>query len=63
MDLSTVQVSFKDAAGVVQQSRLAVAEAGVLAAGRPWRVFRWHRGQAHYSGWYWVGDDRRARRL
>jgi TnsA-like endonuclease N terminal len=53
MDLSTVQVSFKDDAGEVQQSRLAVAEAGVLAAGRPWRVFRWHRGQAHYSGWYW----------
>jgi hypothetical protein len=25
----------------------------VLARGRPWRVFRWHRGQAHYSGWYW----------
>lgn len=21
--------------------------------GRPWRVFRWHQGQAHYSGWYW----------
>jgi hypothetical protein len=53
MDLSTVQVSFKDGANVVRQSRLAVAEAGVLAAGRPWRVFRWHRGQAHYSGWYW----------
>ena len=53
MDLSTVQVSFKDAAGAVQQSRLDTAAAGVLAAGRPWRVFRWHRGQAHYSGWYW----------
>lgn len=24
-----------------------------LVAGRPWRVFRWHRGQAHYSGWHW----------
>ena len=24
-----------------------------LAAGRPWRVFRWRQGQAHYSGWYW----------
>lgn len=53
MDPSTVQVSFKDDAGEVRQSRLAVAEAGVLAAGTPWRVFRWHRGQAHYSGWYW----------
>jgi hypothetical protein len=53
MDLSEVQVSFKDDAGAVQQSRLAVVAAEVLAAGRPWRVFRWHRGQAHYSGWYW----------
>jgi len=24
-----------------------------LVAGRPWRVFRWRQGQAHYSGWYW----------
>jgi hypothetical protein len=52
MDLSTVQLSFKDASGAVQQSRLDVARAEVLTAGRPWRVFRWHRGQAHYSGWH-----------
>jgi hypothetical protein len=25
----------------------------VLADAAPWRVFRSHRGQAHYSGWYW----------
>jgi hypothetical protein len=31
----------------------------VLAAGRPWRTFRWHRGQAHYSGWYWAATTRR----
>lgn len=24
-----------------------------LARALPWRTFRWHRGQAHYSGWYW----------
>jgi hypothetical protein len=24
-----------------------------LAAGPPWRAFRWRQGQAHYSGWYW----------
>jgi hypothetical protein len=52
MDLSTVQLSFKEASGAVQQSRLDVARAEVLTAGRPWRVFRWHRGQAHYSGWH-----------
>lgn len=27
----------------------------VLSSGEvaPWRQFRWHHGQAHYSGWYW----------
>jgi hypothetical protein len=53
MDLADVQVSFKDAAGVVQQTVLGLVSAEALARGRPWRVFRWHRGQAHYSGWYW----------
>jgi len=53
MDLADVQVSFKDAAGVVQQTVLGLVSAEALARGRPWRVFRWHHGQAHYSGWYW----------
>lgn len=48
-----VRVSFRDAAGGESSADLAVVPAEVLAAGRPWRVFRWHRGQAHYSGWYW----------
>ena len=24
-----------------------------LARAVPWRTFRWHRGQRHYSGWWW----------
>ncbi|MFD8500986.1 TnsA-like heteromeric transposase endonuclease subunit [Amycolatopsis sp. NPDC059657] len=32
---------------------LEVVQAKALAAGSPWRVFRWRQGQAHYSGWYW----------
>lgn len=24
-----------------------------LIAAAPWRTFRWHRGQKHYSGTYW----------
>jgi hypothetical protein len=47
------RVSFKDAAGRESEAGLALVSAEVLAAGQPWRVFRWHRGQAHYSGWYW----------
>lgn len=30
-----------------------MARTADLLAGQPWRTFRWHRGQAHYSGWYW----------
>jgi len=46
-------VSFKDGSGQVSTVELAAADAGRLVAGMPWRVFRWRRGQAHYSGWYW----------
>lgn len=37
----------------MQQTVLGLVSAEALARGNPWRVFRWHRGQAHYSGWYW----------
>ncbi|WP_206074629.1 TnsA-like heteromeric transposase endonuclease subunit [Antribacter gilvus] len=46
-------VRFKDAAGRESSADLGVVDPGVLAAGSPFRVFRWRRGQAHYSGWYW----------
>jgi len=46
-------VSFRDAAGKESTADLALVPAEMLAAGRPWRVFRWRQGQAHYSGWYW----------
>ncbi|MFJ5607867.1 TnsA-like heteromeric transposase endonuclease subunit [Streptomyces sp. NPDC093221] len=32
---------------------------GLLREARPWRMFRWYKGQQHYSGTYWsatVGD-------
>ncbi len=53
MDGASVQVSFFDSAAAVHKTDLARVRAADLVAGRPWRVFRWHRGQAHYSGWYW----------
>ena len=52
--VSDVQVSFKDQADRVCTGDLAVVTAAQLAATRPWRVFRSHRGQAHYSGWYFA---------
>jgi TnsA endonuclease-like protein len=51
--VAEAQVSVRDTAGGVSTCALAVVDAGTLAAGRPWRVFRWRQGQAHYSGWYW----------
>ncbi|WP_050998422.1 TnsA-like heteromeric transposase endonuclease subunit [Saccharomonospora marina] len=33
---------------------LEIVQAKTLVEGSPWRVFRWRRGQAHYSGWYWA---------
>jgi hypothetical protein len=47
------RVSFRDATGRESQAELALVSAEELAAGQPWRVFRWRQGQAHYSGWYW----------
>jgi hypothetical protein len=44
-------VSFRDTAGVESTADLALVPAEMLAGGRPWRVFRWRQGQAHYSGW------------
>ena len=52
------QVSFRDAAGRVSTCDLSAAEAAMVAGGRPWRVFRWRQGQAHYSGWYWSSTTR-----
>jgi hypothetical protein len=52
------RVSFRDAAGKESVADLAVVPVEQLAAGRPWRVFRWRQGQAHYSGWYWSATTR-----
>jgi hypothetical protein len=34
------------------------ASKDLLASAAPWRVFRWHRGQKHYSGTYWSATMR-----
>jgi hypothetical protein len=35
-----------------------LATADLLSAAAPWRTFRWHRGQKHYSGTYWSSTTR-----
>lgn len=54
VDLFATRVRFRDSGGVVVDSDLRSVSAAALAASLPWRTFRWHRGQAHYSGWYWA---------
>ena len=48
-----ISVSSRDDFGGEWTTDLEAVQPGALAAGSPWRVFRWRRGQAHYSGWYW----------
>jgi hypothetical protein len=35
-----------------------LATTAVLASAAPWRTFRWHKGQRHYSGTYWSATER-----
>lgn len=46
-------ISYRDAGGVVHRSTLGTAQGKDIASARPWRPFRSHRGQRHYSGFYW----------
>ena len=34
-----------------------LATTEVLASAAPWRTFRWHKGQRHYSGTYWSATE------
>jgi len=52
MSRIAARVRFRDSGGDTIHSELASVSVSALAAGRPWRTFRWHHGQAHFSGWY-----------
>lgn len=44
---------------IVEDLEWASVQLGLLREARPWRTFRWYKGQQHYSGTYWsatVGD-------
>jgi hypothetical protein len=55
---SVARVAFRGADGGVSSGDLARVDVARLVAGRPWRVFRWRSGQAHYSGWFWSATMR-----
>ena len=44
--------------GEVVECPWPAASTDLLSAAAPWRVFRWYRGQRHYSGTYWSATMR-----
>lgn len=55
---ATITVRFRTAPHVDATSvALTNADPNALAAARPWREFRWHAGQKHYSGTYWSATE------
>jgi hypothetical protein len=51
-------VCFRAVSGEVQGPRpWEEVSAEALAAAAPWRTFRWHQGQRHYSGTYWSATE------
>jgi len=52
--VSAASVSYRRADDLSEVARQwAAAGVDELATAAPWRTFRWHRGQKHYSGTYW----------
>lgn len=52
-------ISLRASDGEVQTVSPATVTASLLVGSHPWRTFRAHRGQHHYSGFYWsatMGD-------
>ncbi|MGY3676662.1 TnsA-like heteromeric transposase endonuclease subunit [Streptomyces sp. TE33382] len=43
--------------GEVEESNFREAHLGQLLDAGPWRTFRWHLGQQHYSGTYWSATE------
>ncbi|MYX14980.1 TnsA-like heteromeric transposase endonuclease subunit [Streptomyces sp. SID8374] len=42
----------------VEECAWTAASKDLLSSAAPWRVFRWYRGQKHYSGTYWSATIR-----
>lgn len=59
MDGGTVTVSIRRRGGeVVEDQEWLGVSADLLGSAAPWRTFRWHKGQKHYSGTYWTATAR-----
>jgi hypothetical protein len=58
MSAELAMVSFRTESGVAEDEAWTVADSAVLSKTVPWRTFRWHKGQRHYSGVYWSATMR-----
>lgn len=55
----SVMVIYRSSANGEDMSRpWDESKAAALGQARPWRTFRWHRGQKHYSGTFWSSTER-----
>ncbi|MGP3964622.1 TnsA-like heteromeric transposase endonuclease subunit [Nonomuraea sp. 3N208] len=56
--ISSAEIQAKAPNGTVAlEGRFSHAPVADLLGAGPWRVFRWHRGQRHYSGSYWSATE------
>lgn len=58
VDLDSAVVAYRPAAGEERSSPVSKASVSELLHASPWRTFRWHYGQRHYSGTYWSSTER-----
>ncbi|MFG2329840.1 TnsA-like heteromeric transposase endonuclease subunit [Streptomyces sp. NPDC048604] len=54
LSAASITVSIRGANGsLIENREWTGTSIDQLAAAAPWRIFRWYRGQRHYSGTYW----------
>jgi hypothetical protein len=58
VDSDSAVVSYRPAAGEERSVPAGDASPTALFQASPWRTFRWHFGQRHYSGTYWSATER-----
>lgn len=58
MSAELATVSFRTESGVTEDEPWALVSSTALSETVPWRTFRWHKGQKHYSGTYWSATMR-----
>jgi hypothetical protein len=58
MSAESATVSFRTESGVSEDKPWTVVDSAALSNTLPWRKFRWHKGQRHYSGVYWSATMR-----